>query len=290
MSVIERPDEYSVRRPLGEHATLEPFRAFETDDDGAALVVLNTPLQRVPVKRLWKGSSLHVCADGGANRLHDCFLDAERAQFVPTFIVGDLDSLRADVRRYYELKGTVVIPQYSEYSSDLMKALKVVMLDRGAGRDLLRGPVPEEDGLSELLAQYPADPDYTVYLAGGIGGRFDQTFQLVNQLYALHAAYPGLRLFFFLPSDVVFLLGKGTSYVRYANRRVFNTADPVPKCGLLPFRASPVLNTWGFRYDVVDWVSRVGGNVSSSNAVVGVDGFVVRTTESIVMNVEVSIE
>ena len=59
-------------------------------------------------------ASLVICADGGANRVHEAAprwvqggdADAARRQFVPAAVVGDLDSLRADVREFYEGLGT----------------------------------------------------------------------------------------------------------------------------------------------------------------------------------------
>lgn len=287
MSVIERPLDYKVGAPTGPHFVLEPFRVFESHRVLLPLVVLNTPMHSIPLRQLWAASSVVVCADGGANRLYDYFGDRERDQYIPGFITGDLDSLREDVRAYYAAHGATIIPQYSQYSTDFMKAVKVVALYHGDGRSALYGAIGEENGLAELMAQHTTSCNFTLNVAGGIDGRFDQTFQLINQLYTMKDDHPDIRLFFFTASDIIFLLPKGTTWVKYGAKKVFHT-DTVPKCGLLPFGRRAVLNTEGLQYDVEDWESFVGGPVSSSNGVVGVDGFVVETTEDIVMNIEVA--
>ena len=104
----------------------------------SALIVLNTPIVQQPrggdlhgtgLGALWKASTYRVCADGGVNRLHDATIaiatvrgggcegeDCEEEEsveeedasssrgcdYLPDLITGDLDSLRPDVRRYYE--------------------------------------------------------------------------------------------------------------------------------------------------------------------------------------------
>ena len=51
-------------------------------------------------------SSLVICADGGSNRLFDCLADtAEREQYLPACIVGDLDSVREEVKEFYVSRG-----------------------------------------------------------------------------------------------------------------------------------------------------------------------------------------
>ena len=50
-----------------------------------------------------------VCADGGSNRLYEAFdNDEDRVKYRPQAIVGDLDSVRHDVRDFYENVGTEV--------------------------------------------------------------------------------------------------------------------------------------------------------------------------------------
>ncbi|GEQ72184.1 hypothetical protein JCM33374_g5870 [Metschnikowia sp. JCM 33374] len=245
------------------------------------------------------GPFLHpsLCADGGANRLYEYFgTEAERGKYIPKFITGDLDSLRDSVKSYYAERGSIVIPQYCQYSSDFMKAIKVVVLSGSdPGREALKGEIEEVKGLNGLVQKYVVGSSHagetlTLHVAGGIGGRFDQTIQSINQMYALSDEYPWMHLVFFTSSDVIFMARKGITHVTYSDRTVFNTKDKVPKCGLLPFGKKTLISSKGLLYDVDKWPSEIGGNVSSSNGVCGIDGFIVETTENIVVNVEVSRE
>ena len=66
-----------------------------------ALVVLNTYSPSNDLFKLIYSSKPEVviCADGGANRLYDTLSSPSPDSFLPHYIVGDLDSIRADVRR-----------------------------------------------------------------------------------------------------------------------------------------------------------------------------------------------
>jgi hypothetical protein len=88
------------------------IRSKKKDDDDDSimlvLVLLNYHLPRfTPI--LWDQASLHVCADGGANRLYDelplWFPDDDpadvRQRHKPDVIKGDLDSIRPEVKEYY---------------------------------------------------------------------------------------------------------------------------------------------------------------------------------------------
>lgn len=290
MSVIER-EPFQVPTPSAPHKKWAPFDVFEpVPTVTAALVILNTTVTKIPLRMLWSQSVVQVCADGGANRLFDYFdTEQERCKYIPKYITGDCDLVRPEVVDYYSSYGTIVIPQLSQYSTDFMKSLKVALLHCGGALEQLAGPIESCDGLSELMVTFHPSLQISVYVAGGIGGRFDQSFQLINQLYVLRQEYPDLAMYFYTLSDVIFLLPRGCNHIKYSNPRIFNTKEDIPKCGLLPFGRNPVLDTCGLQYDVVSWPSEVGGAVSSSNGIVGVDGFTVDTSDDIVMNIEIDV-
>lgn len=294
MTVIERPNHFPVDSPSAEHRAIYPFSALEDNtNETTALIILNTDLTNIPLRSLWKNSIVRVCADGGANRLHDYFqTDEERAQYLPDYITGDCDSLRKDVTEYYSKNGTIVIKQLCQYSTDFMKSMKVALLHchGSEGRDALTKPIDDVNGLSAIMLEIKPSSRISIFVAGGIGGRFDQLFHSINQLYTLTSEYPGMEMFFYTQTDVIFLLHKGLNHVKYSNVKSFFNADAIPCCGLLPYGQKVILNTTGLLFDVVDWESEVGAAVSTSNGVVGVDGFIVDTTENIVMTIEVRIE
>lgn len=278
MKVLERDATYTPAHAASD-TQLYPFGIF-SGEQGQALVILNTLLAAIDLDTLWHSAPVRICADGGANRLHERASDPKR--YIPEYITGDLDSIEPHVRDFYIAHGTRVIPQHSQYSSDLMKALKIALI---VSLGLQIGTVDEDDGLSDVFRSTNIQPA-TVYIAGGLDGRFDQLFQLINQLYAMRETCPQAQMYYVTASDVVFLAPRGRTFVGYKNKAFCKEA--VPSCGLLPFKNSTVLNTDGLRYDVQDWPLQVGGQVSSSNGVVGTSGFYIDSTEDIIVNVEVS--
>lgn len=289
-SVVERPDTYHVEHPSDEHVLVEPFVQLTSSNAGpSSLILLNTDLRHIDVPRLWLTSSLHICADGGANRLYDYFSDPDiRHQYIPDFIVGDLDSLRVDVRSYYSSVGTSILPQYSQYSTDFMKAVKIAVLANSDLHHLLKGKIAEEDGLSDLANSAKDFSPFSMYVLGGIGGRFDQLFHSINHLYCMHTEYPHVTTFLVTDSDIIFLAPKGKTFIGYPDRKWLNEEDPQPKCGILPIGHPAILTTQGLKYDVANWPTSVGGNVSTSNAVVGDTGFEILSTDTVVVSIEIT--
>lgn len=71
--------EYSPLTFLQSHDSAKPHPQAAT----TGLVILNTPIpSNNLLSTLWANSSFHVCADGGANRLHD-FSSHSRENYVP---------------------------------------------------------------------------------------------------------------------------------------------------------------------------------------------------------------
>eukprot|EP00160_Parvularia_atlantis_P005631 Unigene14860_Nuclearia_a/m.44636 Unigene14860_Nuclearia_a/g.44636 ORF Unigene14860_Nuclearia_a/g.44636 Unigene14860_Nuclearia_a/m.44636 type:complete len:182 (-) Unigene14860_Nuclearia_a:339-884(-) len=118
-----------------------------------ALVLVNQPLVH-GWRALWEAAGTRACADGGANRLHDALPDAaERARYLPSFVTGDLDSLRPDVRAFYEAHGVRVTHDASQDTTDLTKC----------------------------MGQLPADA--VVAVLGALSGRLDHIMQALHFLH-----------------------------------------------------------------------------------------------------------
>jgi len=71
-------------------------------EDVESVVVANTPLPEHFLS-FWEAAKVRICADGGANRIFDSFAHQnDRIKFLPTLIKGDMDSIRPEVRQFYE--------------------------------------------------------------------------------------------------------------------------------------------------------------------------------------------
>ncbi|KAK8853328.1 thiamine pyrophosphokinase [Kwoniella newhampshirensis] len=115
-----------------------------------ALIIVNQPIRKDVLDRVWNAAQMRLCADGGGNRLYNV-----DKSYLPDMIKGDLDSLRPDVREYYESRGVPVKHDSDEYSTDLMKCIV---------------EVPE---------------DVALVLLGGLSGRVDQTVHTMSLLHKL---------------------------------------------------------------------------------------------------------
>ncbi|KAL2267924.1 hypothetical protein VTJ83DRAFT_5201 [Remersonia thermophila] len=289
----------------------EPRQASRTDDShdvdnkrraGApryAIIILNQPLadNLDRVKHLWDHACIRVAADGGANRLYhvggqrgDAFFDALDA------IVGDLDSLAADARRYYEARRgpdgqpTRILRDPDQESTDFGKAVAYV---RAWHREQHKG-----DGA-------PLD----LVVVGGLGGRVDQALSLIHHLHLFQAggddrrdgegrtareAGPSGRVYLFSGDSLTFLLRAGRHRIRVRSpadaedgggeKSGEKSGDVFGKhVGILPVGEPSRVTTRGLEWDVTDWETRFGGRVSTSNHILPETEVVeVETTKDVV--------
>ncbi|CAM9438936.1 unnamed protein product [Ectocarpus sp. 12 AP-2014] len=239
-----------------------------------ALVILNTQGEGESeglLRHLWGRADLRVCADGGANRLHDSFgggggdvedRHQDRARFVPDIIVGDLDSLRPEVARFYEGLGSEIKLRDDEDHCDFEKCLLEV-------ESRLSSPVPSPEaggsggsgGGSGGGGSAPCGA--TVVGLGAFGGRFDHEMQAVSLLHAYTSRFH--RLVLMGAGNVAFLLQPGLSHAVQPDSRFEG-----PTVGLLPV-GGPCLavTTEGLRWNLDGRGLEFGVCVSSSNHVVG---------------------
>lgn len=292
--VTEREPDIEVLPPKESHNLIEPFSLFTSKkSEFKTLIILNQPLNGINTKKLWEGTELHICGDGGANRLYDIFsTEEERSKYIPHFICGDCDSLHENVKKYYVERGTTLIIQHTQYASDIMKCISLAKIYHRSeeNRSKLYQDVDDHNGLEDILNSFTPKEEtikLEMYMVGGIGGRFDQTIHSINQMYNLDITDPNIQIFFVTPTDFIFLLHRGINYVSYPSRTYFSN-DPFPICGLLPLSTlSVILNSYGLKYDVTNWKSSIPGQVSSSNSICGKNGFILEASDSITLNIEV---
>lgn len=236
-----------------------------------ALVILNAQGEGESVgllRHLWGRADLRVCADGGANRLHDSFggggggdvedRHQDRARFVPDIIVGDLDSLRPEVARFYEGLGSEIKLRDDQDHCDFEKCL--VEVD---SRLSSPPPSPAAGGGGGSGGDGSAPCGATVVGLGAFGGRFDHEMQAVSLLHAYTSRFH--RLVLMGAGNVAFLLQPGLSHAVQPDSRFEG-----PTVGLLPVGGPcRAVTTEGLRWNLDGRGLEFGVCVSSSNRVVG---------------------
>ncbi|KAL4967635.1 thiamine diphosphokinase, partial [Aspergillus stella-maris] len=232
-----------------------------------ALVVLNQPINEVALEVLTKHAQLTVCADGGANRFYEYAKShGEESTDLPTTIIGDLDSINPEIRAHYENLDVEIIQDEDQYSTDFTKSLRFIQKSRG-------------DGLSILVL-------------GGLGGRVDQAFSQIHHLCMVSEERKKSQsktqgnddgkakgnLYLISEESITFILhpGKNTIRTPRTNRPPPpDTTSPSPETeqphlleenvGIIPLSGPASITTTGFQWDVSNWETQIGGQISTSN-------------------------
>lgn len=218
---------------------------FHDKDIGALIILDGSPLSFPLLDRLWPPASPPkypvICADGAANLLFDSLeLGKAFKDRIPTHIVGDLDSVRDDVRARYAAEGTAIQEFPSQNNTDFHKAIAVALASRdNAGRPIV--------------------------VIGGMGSqsRMDQQIGNLHELYK--CAEKGLDVYWLSPANVLMMLTAGK------HRIDVDASCEGPMCGLLPIgSAVQSVTTRGLKWDVTDQAMTfgLGGLVSTSNEIV----------------------
>ncbi|TKX20468.1 thiamine pyrophosphokinase-like protein [Elsinoe australis] len=208
-------------------------------ENDTGLIILNSPISSPDLlNRVWANTSYRVCADGGANRLFDLFERREmplKESCIPNEIHGDLDSLRDDVRQYYEKNKVPVTKDDDQYSTDFEKCI---------GR---------------IIATLPSLSNIVVL--GSLSGRVDQGIGLLSEIYRQQKQHPAVTFWLFSENSVSFILGKGQSKIATPVQEGLITEN----AGLLPIFGPATITIQGFEWDVTDWETELGAQMSTSN-------------------------
>ncbi|KAI1759817.1 thiamine pyrophosphokinase [Hypoxylon sp. FL1150] len=234
------------------------------------LVILHQPItDEVLLRDLWGIAETRVAADGAANQIYD--LAQRNSDYISLdTIIGDLDSLSDEARTFFSGSPAKcsIIRDSDQYSTDFTKAVR-----------LIRKTFPGRD----------------IVCMGGLGGRVDQGLSQLHHLYLFQTSptYADGRMFFLSGESLSFLLkaGKHRIHVREPNAKVGTFArisgDPFAKhVGILPVKEPSVITTKGLEWDVKDWPTEFGGQMSTSNHVLPETTVVeVETTKDVIFTI-----
>jgi thiamine pyrophosphokinase len=229
-----------------------------TSYDFGASVLINAPLvSRDVLQSVLSRSTFRICADGGANMLYDNVVSRadERTTFIPNAIVGDLDSIRPEVRAHYESLGVVINEIHDQDTTDLEKAMTYV-------ESRIRDPVPP-----------------FVVIIGSIGaheGRIDQFFSVVNVLYK-YRDVESMKIIQLGNQSILLVLKEGKHSLDLPDSAIGR------HCGLVPlFGRVSEASTSGLEWNLNPSLGPLSfGGLISTNNIIRASNVVIETSDPI---------
>ncbi len=187
----------------------------------------------------------------------------------PNAICGDMDSLRPDVEEHYRSQDVKIVKDPDQYSTDLTKCLKYI-------RDQM---VERED---EHESRWRG---VDVAIFGSLSGRADQAFSQLHHLYTCSQDVASTigDLYLVTAESVIFLLERGKN-------RIHAPVGPshfTENVGIIPIGRPSIITLHGFEWDVTDWSTEFGTQMSTSNHI-RAEIVEVETSESVLFTLEIA--
>ena len=206
-----------------------------------ALIILNQPLSLRPsiYKTLWANSVYQVAADGGANRLYELNSSPDTPALDLDLVIGDLDSLCSDTRVYWEGRGVEIVQDPDQNSTDFGKAFYRIRKER--------------------------EGELNVVVLGGLGGRVDQGMTTLHHLYMFQPGpdYADGKMLLLSSESITFLLKAGKHRIKAQDEGVGIRLGR--HVGIVPMKEASIITTKGLEWDVENWKTEFGGQMSTSN-------------------------
>lgn len=205
-----------------------------------------------------------------------------------------MDSVRPEVVSFFRKgKEVDVVEDSTQDSTDFMKSLRYInhlaTIDGRLESRWLRynhGEPGESEEAFRYKVRQMRMPRQSIVILGGLGGRADQAFSQLHHLYAAsqEPLFSTLgQLYLITPESIIFLLSKGLNLI----------STPVgpgrftENVGLIPIGKPSIITTRGLQWDVTNWPTEIGGQISTSNHIK--EDFVeVETTERVLFTMEFS--
>jgi thiamine pyrophosphokinase len=221
-----------------------------------AVIVLNQSLElRDSIYvRLFENAIEKVAADGGANHLHELNQKRHGAYALELdCIIGDLDSLTPDSRAYWVNKNVPIQKDEDVNSTDFTKAVRYI-------RKAFLNEI--DDG--------ECNGCIDIVVLGGLGGRVDQGISTLHHLYKFQKkeGYPHGKMYLLSSECITFLLKPGIHVIEAKVPRMKELGVKLGNnVGILPLNGPAEITTDGLKWNVRDWKTELGGDISTSNHV-----------------------
>lgn len=140
-----------------------------------------------------------------------------------------------------------IVHDPDQYSTDLTKCLKYIRNSIANAEDEYNSSQSGED----------------VAIFGSLGGRADQAFSQVHHLYTCSRDFPSTirDLYLITAQSVMFLLEKGQNRIHAP----VGSAHFTENVGIIPVGRPSIITTHGLEWDVTDWSTEFGTQISTSN-------------------------
>ncbi|KAE8347158.1 hypothetical protein BDV24DRAFT_54479 [Aspergillus arachidicola] len=280
----------------------DPTQFFRDDHtpNPFALLILNQPINERAFRVLRRHAKVTLCADGGANRFYSMMKAHDQESIdLPDLIIGDLDSISPDTRTHYANLGVRIIHDEDQYSTDFTKCSNYLRAHVGeflssstsSSESSSEPSVSRSEKVKKEAEEEEEGRELDVLILGGLGGRVDQAFSQIHHLYSMTQSYssssstttssgcnstssqtgPGKigNLYLISEESITFILRPGLNTIRTpgTNRPGVSTGEYLleENVGIIPLLGPARITTSGFQWDVVDWRTEIGGQLSTSN-------------------------
>lgn len=254
-----------------------------------ALLILNQPL-KLPAafcSRIWKNSTYIVGADGGGNQVFELNADPSSPSLSVDTIIGDLDSLRPEVMKYWYDSGSEIIHDKDQYSTDFTKAVRYLKTFH-IPKDAELKPSNSESRQAAMQIIKDGSKIRDIVCLGGLGGRVDQGLSVLHHLYTFQKepGYPSGRVFLLSNEAITFVLQAGKHRIQV--REGSSNLELGKHVGIIPLKEPSVITTNGLEWDVTDWPTEFGGQISTSNHV-REDWVTIETSKDVLFTIDLDI-
>jgi len=231
----------------------KPFDIFtdQAEENKFAFILLNQPITDINEAyflKLWSKSVIKLCADGAANRLYEWNVSRghlRNINLIPDYICGDLDSIKPEIKEYYQKCGTKVVSLACQDFTDFHKTLQFA-ITCSQNEDSQSSETPTR--------RYNFS---TIYCFCNFSGRLDHALANLHSLYS--SSLSSFCTYIVSDESLTFLLRRGEN-------RIFVESEFCGKyCGFFPVGSATKVTTQGLKWNLSDDLCSFDGLVSSSN-------------------------